>query len=150
MSIKRCTLYLSAMLSVVLVMPVFAEVVTSGDSLQAVVGADGKQSVEILGGDYFFKPNHIIVKANVPVELSVKREQGIVPHTFVMKVSQWGVVIDESLDIDAKTFAFTPTTAGKYTFYCRNKLSNLCSATGYYCYQPNSRHVLHAFFNFGS
>jgi len=30
---------------------------------------DGVQRVEILAGSYFFNPNYIIVKVNVPVEL---------------------------------------------------------------------------------
>ena len=33
-----------------------------------------------IAGSYFFKPNHIIVKANVPVELTADRESGITPH----------------------------------------------------------------------
>ena len=122
MSAKRCTLYVAVFLSVFQLMPGFAEEASPGSSVQAVVGADGKQRVDILGGSYFFKPDHVVVKLNVPVVLSVKREWGIVPHTFVLKIPQSGVNIDESLSTDAKTVEFTPTVPGKYTFYCRNKL----------------------------
>ena len=122
MVIKRCMFGLIAMLTVAQVMPVFAEDSAPGETVQATVGADGKQRVDILGGSYFFKPDHIIVKANVPVELSIKREWGIVPHTFVLKIPESGVAIDEDLSTDAKTIAFTPTAVGKYTFYCKNKL----------------------------
>lgn len=113
---------LTAIFSAALAMPVHADDSAAGDIVQAVIGNDGKQRVEIVGGSYFFKPRHIIVKANVPTELSVKRESGLVPHTFVMKIPEAGVAIDETLDTDAKTFAFTPVAVGKYTFYCRNKL----------------------------
>ena len=113
---------LTAIFSAALAMPVFAENSTAGDIVQAVIDKDGKQRVEILGGSYFFKPHHIIVKANVPTELSLKRESGIVPHTFVLKIPEADVMIDETLSTDAKTFAFTLVAVGKYTFYCRNKL----------------------------
>jgi plastocyanin domain-containing protein len=122
MSIKRCGVYLIALFSIVQNMPVFAEESAAGEAFTALIDSDGKQRVEILGGSYFFKPDHIIVKANMPVELSVKREWGIVPHTFVLKIPESGIMIDESLSTDAKTIAFTPTVAGRYMFYCRNKL----------------------------
>lgn len=122
MARNRCALYVFAILSAVLAMPVFAEEQAPVDTVRAVIDTDGKQRVEILGGGYFFKPNRIIVKVNVPVELSVKREWGIVPHTFVIKIAESGVMIDESLDTEAKIIAFTPTAVGKYTFYCKNKL----------------------------
>jgi len=113
---------LAAVFSAALTTPVFAQNSTAGDTVHAVMDNDGKQRVEIVGGSYFFKPRHIVVKANVPTELSVKRESGIVPHTFVMKIPEAGVMIDETLSTDVKTFAFTPVAVGTYTFYCRNKL----------------------------
>lgn len=122
MSIKRCGICLIALFSIVQSMPGFADVSAAGETFTALIAADGKQRVEIVGGSYFFKPDHVIVKANLPVELSVKRESGIVPHTFVLKIPESGIMIDESLSTDAKIIAFTPTVAGRYTFYCRNKL----------------------------
>ena len=107
--------------------PAFAQEKTQEEIFQAVIDADGKQRVRILGGNHFFRPSHVIVKVNVPVELSVSRESGIVPHTFVIKAAEAGIVIDESLDTDPKTFVFTPTAVGKYPFYCRNKLLFLAS-----------------------
>jgi len=90
--------------------------------LRAVIDADGKQRVRILGGSYFFKPNHIIVKANVPVELSANLEPGIVPHTLVVDGAEAGIAIDTVLGTEAKTFAFTATSTGKYPIYCKNRL----------------------------
>lgn len=99
-----------------------AQDTSTGDTLHAAIGADGTQRIRMVGGNYFFKPKHIVVKVNTPVEISISKEAGIVPHTFVLKVPAWGVAIDTELDTDAKTIAFTPTTVGKYTFHCRNKL----------------------------
>ncbi|MBI5140736.1 MAG: hypothetical protein HZA20_00920 [Nitrospirae bacterium] len=42
---------------------------------KAAVDADGIQRITVIGGEFFFDPNFIIVKVNVPVELSVKKEQ---------------------------------------------------------------------------
>ena len=119
---KSCALCFMAFMSLVPPVSALAEDAGMEDTVQAVVGTDGKQRVDILGGSYFFKPDHIVVKANVPVVLTMKREWGIVPHTFVLKIPQSGVEIDESLSTDDKTVEFTPTVPGKYTFYCRNKL----------------------------
>ena len=48
----------------------------------AKVDPDGVQRVRLEGGGYFFKPNHIVVKVNVPVELLASREAGVVPHNL--------------------------------------------------------------------
>ncbi len=92
------------------------------DTLKALVDSDGVQRADILAGQYFFKPNHIVVKKNVPVELKVRKEPGIVPHDFVIKAPEAGIDILESLSKDPKTIRFTPTRPGKYPFYCDKKL----------------------------
>ena len=117
---KRCLLCIIVCLSALLALPRFAQ--AQEETFRAAIDADGKQRSRILGGSYFFKPNHVIVKANIPVELSVNLEPGIVPHTFVIKAAEAGMDIDESLQTDPKTITFTPKVAGKYPFYCKNKL----------------------------
>lgn len=74
------------------------------------------------GGSYFFKPSRVIVHVNVPVELLVSVEKGLIPHTLVIQSPEAGIVVDEKLSSDAKTIRFTPTAIGKYPFYCKNKL----------------------------
>lgn len=88
----------------------------------AKIDPDGVQRVRIGGGGYFFKPNHIIVKVNVPVELIVSREAGIVPHNIVIKAPEAGIMVEEELDPEAKKIPFTATAVGKYPLYCSNKL----------------------------
>ena len=89
---------------------------------RASIAADGVQHVKIEGGSHFFKPNRVIVKLNVPVELTLSVEKSLVPHTFVIKAPEAGIAIDEELSSTAKSVRFTPTAAGKFPFYCRNKL----------------------------
>lgn len=88
----------------------------------AKVDPDGVQRVRIIGGDYFFKPYRIVVKVNVPVELSASKEAGIVPHTLVIKAPEAGVDVDEEITTDPKKIAFTAKAVGKYPFYCSNRL----------------------------
>lgn len=89
---------------------------------RAVIDNDGVQRVKLLGGSYFFDPNHIIVKVNVPVEIQVRKEAGIVPHDIVMKSPDAGMDFKESLETEPKTIRFTPSRIGRYPFYCDKKL----------------------------
>ena len=89
---------------------------------RATVAADSVQHVRIEGGGYFFKPNRVIVKVNVPVELTVSVEKGLIPHTLVIQAPGAGILVDENLSSDARNIRFTPTAVGKFHFYCRNKL----------------------------
>jgi plastocyanin domain-containing protein len=89
---------------------------------KASIDADGIQRINITAGEYFFSPNYIIVKVNVPVELSIKKEPGITPHDIVIKEPEAGIDFSESLSTDPKTIKFLPKKTGKYTFYCDKKL----------------------------
>lgn len=91
------------------------------ETFRAVTDADGVQRVEVLGGGYFFKPNHIIVRVNLPVELKVRKEGGIVPHDIVIDSPEAGMKVRESLSSDQKVITFTPTKVGRYPFYCSKK-----------------------------
>src|SRR5690349_2212884 len=99
----------------------WAEDAPSDDAYQASIGIDGVQHISILGGNYFFRPSRILVKENVPVELSVSLEKSVIPHTFVMHAPEAGITVDEKLGTEVKRIRFTPTAAGKFPFYCRNK-----------------------------
>ena len=89
---------------------------------RAVIDSDGVQRVRVVGGSYFFRPNHIIVKVKTPVELLVSLEPGIAPHTLVIKALEAGIEVDEELSTETKKIAFTANAVGKYAFYCNNKL----------------------------
>ena len=89
---------------------------------RAFIAPDGIQHVALMGGNYFFRPNHIIVRANVPVELGVSLERGLVPHSLVIRAPEAGIAVDEKLSTEVKAIRFTPTATGHYAFYCKNKL----------------------------
>jgi len=107
----------------------FASIAVCADDVPFIVPVDkdGVQRVEILGGDYFFKPNRIVVKVNQPVEILVRKDGRIIPHSIVIDAPEAGIKVKESLDHSPKTIAFTPTKVGSYPFYCDKKPPFLAS-----------------------
>lgn len=100
-----------------------ADVAQPGETVyRASLAADGVQHVRIEGGAYFFKPNRVVVKSNVPVELTVSVARSMVPHSFVLQAPEAGIAVDEDLSSEPKKIRFTPTAVGSYPFYCRNRL----------------------------
>jgi len=93
-----------------------------GAPVRVPVDADGVQRVTIVGGSYFFRPNHVIVRAQVPVELTVSVEPGLVPHSFEIDAPQAGIAVHTELGTTPKTFRFTPTAPGRFAYYCTHRL----------------------------
>lgn len=91
-------------------------------TVQATIDADGVQRVAILGGGYFFDPYKVVVKVNVPVELAVRKESGMVPHNIAVKAPEAGIDFDIDMATESKIVRFTPTRAGTYAIYCDKKL----------------------------
>ncbi|WP_175820423.1 MULTISPECIES: quinol oxidase [unclassified Burkholderia] len=86
------------------------------------VDADGVQRVAIVGGSYFFRPNHVIVRAHAPVELTVSAEAGVVPHSFEIDAPQAGITVRTELATTPRTFRFTPMQPGRFAYYCTHRL----------------------------
>jgi len=84
----------------------------------ATVDADGVQRAEMVGGDYYYDPNYIVVKVNKPVELKVKKAAGYIPHNLIAKAPEAGIDFMLDLKSDTQTVKFTPTKTGKYPIYC--------------------------------
>jgi plastocyanin len=95
---------------------------TEEKKVVASIGADGVQRVEVVGGSYFFDPNYVIVKVNVPVEMKIRKESGMVPHNFVLKAPEAGMDVTVDLGKEPQTIRFTPTKVGEYPFHCDKKL----------------------------
>lgn len=87
----------------------------------ATVGPDGVQHVEIIGGEYYFDPNYIVLKVNAPVELKVKKAPGIAPHNIVVKAPEAGIDFKTDLGKDWTAVTFMPIRVGKYEMSCDKK-----------------------------
>jgi len=88
----------------------------------ATTDSNGVQKVDVIGGGYYFDPNHIIVKVNTPVELTLIKDEGFVPHTVVMDFPGAGMSFSESLSSEPTVIKFTPTALGEFAFICDKKL----------------------------
>lgn len=90
----------------------------------AKINKDGVQVIEMKAGDYYFSPDRITVKVNVPVEIKIIRKSEYVTHNLVLKAPEAGININESMLFvsEPKTIKFTPTKIGKYLFYCDRKV----------------------------
>ena len=89
--------------------------------ITAIMGEDGVQRAEIVGGSYYFAPDYIVVKVNVPVELKVKKAGGATPHSIALKAPEAGIDFAVSLGKEPKIISFTPTKVGKYPFWCTKR-----------------------------
>lgn len=87
----------------------------------ATVDPDGVQRVEVLAGAYYFNPNLIVVKINVPVELKIKTEGGLAPHDIVLNAPEAGMNFEQELSSEPQLIHFTPTRTGRYNFECSKK-----------------------------
>lgn len=87
----------------------------------AKTDSDGVQRVQVVAGSYFFKPSHLVVKANVPVELVTRKEPGMAPHNLVIKAPEAGLSVEEDLGNEPRKIAFTAKKPGKYEIYCSKK-----------------------------
>jgi plastocyanin len=88
----------------------------------AKVDADGVQRVEMVGGDYYYDPNYLVVRVNKPVELKVKKAVSYIPHNLIAKSPEAGIVFHLDLKGDQQVVRFTPTKTGKYPIYCDKSL----------------------------
>lgn len=102
--------------------PAYAEAPAESEGpVAATMGEDGVQRAEIVAGSYYFRPDHIIVKVNVPVELTLSKEGGITPHDFTIDAADAGIEIKKSLGSEPVVVRFTPTKIGNYIFYCSKR-----------------------------
>jgi len=92
------------------------------ERVYAVLGEDGVQRAEMTGGDYYFKPKWLVLRLGVPVELTVKKEPGFVPHNIMMEAPEAGMVFKVDYGKTGEVIRFTPTKKGTYLFYCDKKL----------------------------
>lgn len=80
------------------------------------------QKIEIVVDSYSFRPDHITVTADRPVEITLRSVTSLIPHNFTINDPDSGLDID--MDIPSGkdvTVSFTPSEKGKFQFYCNKK-----------------------------
>jgi len=88
----------------------------------ATIDKDGYQRVGMTAGEYYFDPSIVVVKVNVPVELTIKKAGGITPHNLTMKAPEADLDFTIDLSSEPKKVSFMATKIGSYPFECSKKL----------------------------
>jgi plastocyanin len=99
-----------------------AEEQHAGKRFVATIDKDGYQRVEMSAGEYYFDPSVVVVKVNVPVELTIKKGGGITPHNLTMKAPEADLDFTIDLSSEPKKVTFMATKTGAYPFECSKKL----------------------------
>ena len=96
-----------------------ADVVQPSPSFVVPVGADGVQRATIVLDSYSYTPNHLVVEAGKPVELTLTSVTTITPHNFIIRE----LSVDQDLSAGKTVVvSFTPTQTGVFPIYCDKKL----------------------------
>lgn len=95
--------------------------IAGNTSAQEEAAAPEVQRVEVRMSNYRFEPDTIVVRKDIPVELTLKNESALSPHEFV--IDNPALQLETEVDPYASTtLQFTPTLAGEYQFSCNKKL----------------------------
>ncbi|MBI4401846.1 MAG: cupredoxin domain-containing protein [Nitrospirae bacterium] len=85
--------------------------------------ADGVQRATITMDSYSYTPNHLVVQAGKPVELTLTSVTTLTPHNFLLNDPAAGFKLEQDVRAGKSvTVRFTPPQAGTFTFYCDKKL----------------------------
>jgi len=85
----------------------------------ATLEADGVQRATITVDSYSFSPNHLIVTAGKPVELTLVSITSFVPHDLVIDDPAAGFAAHQDVGAgETVKLTFTPPNAGSFAFYC--------------------------------
>lgn len=109
--------------SVVVTIAVATEPSQSGHPMVVPLAADGVQRATITLDSYSYAPNHVIVEAGKPVELTLTSVTTIIPHNFIIKDPAGGLSIEQDVGAGKTvTITFTPTQRGTFPIYCDKRL----------------------------
>lgn len=95
----------------------------SAPPVTAEIGADGVQRATLTLESYAFKPAHLVVRAGMPVELTLENVSTLATHNLRIDDPGRGLQVDQ--DVKAGKSAkvtFTPTAPGSYPYYCDKRL----------------------------
>jgi heme/copper-type cytochrome/quinol oxidase subunit 2 len=100
-----------------------AEPSQSGPPLMVPVSADGVQRATITLDSYSYSPNHLIVVAGKPVELTLTSVTTMIPHNFIIKDAPGGLSVEQDVSAGKTvSITFTPPQPGIFPIYCDKRL----------------------------
>ncbi|MEO5956735.1 MAG: cupredoxin domain-containing protein [Nitrospiraceae bacterium] len=100
-----------------------AEPSQSGHPVVISVAADGVQRATVTLDSYSYSPNHLIVEAGKPVELTLISMTTIIPHNFIIKDPAGSLSVEQDVSAGKTvTIKFTPIQPGTFPIYCDKRL----------------------------
>ena len=100
-----------------------AEPSQSGPPMVIPVATDGVQRATVTLDSYSYSPNHMIVEAGKPVELTLTSVTTIIPHNFIIKNPTGNLSVEQDVSAGKTvTITFTPTQPGTFPIYCDKRL----------------------------
>ncbi len=95
----------------------------SGPPMMIPMAADGVQRATVTLDSYSYSPNHLIVEAGKPVELTLTSVTTIIPHNFIIKDPAGNLFVEQDVSAGTTvTMTFTPTKSGTFPIYCDKRL----------------------------
>lgn len=96
-----------------------ADVVQPSPPFVVPVGVDGVQRATIVLDSYSYTPDHLVVEAGKPVELTLTSVTTITPHNFIIRE----LSVEQDLSAGKTVVVrFTPTHTGVFPIYCDKRL----------------------------
>ena len=87
------------------------------------IAADGIQRATVTLDSYSYSPNHLIVEANRPVELTLTSVTTFAPHNFIIQGAPGSLFVEQDVSAGKTvTISFTPTQPGTFPIYCDKRL----------------------------
>jgi heme/copper-type cytochrome/quinol oxidase subunit 2 len=100
-----------------------ADPAQSGLSVVIPMAADGVQRATVTLDSYSYTPNHLIVEAGNPVELTLTSVTTIIPHNFIIKDPAGSLSVEQDVSAGKTvTIKFTPIQPGTFPIYCDKRL----------------------------
>jgi plastocyanin len=100
-----------------------AEPSESGPPVVIPVAADGVQRATVTLDSYSYSPNHLIVAAGKPVELTLISVTTFAPHNFIIKDPAGSLSVEQDVSAGKTvTITFTPPQPGTFPIYCDKRL----------------------------
>jgi heme/copper-type cytochrome/quinol oxidase subunit 2 len=87
------------------------------------VAADGVQRATVTLDSYSYTPNHLIVEAGKPVELTLTSVTTFAPHNFIIRDPAGSLSVEQDVSAGKTvTITFTPPRPGTFPIYCDKRL----------------------------
>lgn len=95
----------------------------SGPSFVVPVAADGVQRATVTLDSYSYTPNHLVVEAGKPVELTLTSVTFLTPHNFIIKDPAGSLLVEQDVSAGKTvTIKLIPPQPGTFPIYCDKRL----------------------------